>query len=316
MLSITSTATIPRVKSSLLSTSASTASMSTLTGRTNQNNHHRQTSIVTSPSTSNFDYIVVINTASTAASNHRGAESSVDTPLASSLLQLSPQQEIQIAEMGAAACWGLGDWDQMKKYVKYLPESTYEGSLYRSVLALTNTSSDEAADFAYTQHASYLIEQTRDLLDPDLTSMASQSYERSYQAIIEAQVLSELEEILTYKQVPSKRDWLVETWWKRLQGCERSLEYWHRLLLVRTGIVLPQEKDIKPWLKFSSLCQKAGHLSLSQQILSSLLRKIQSEPATAAANSNANSQTWVNANKNQAYLLARFTKSRAVRPVF
>jgi FKBP12-rapamycin complex-associated protein len=181
--------------------------------------------------------------------------------------------------MGAAACWGLGDWDQMKVYTKYLPENTYEGSLYRSVLALTNTSNNnnDETDLSYIQNASLLIEQTRDLLDPDLTSMASQSYERSYQAIIEAQVLSELEEIITYKQVPTKRDWLVETWWKRLQGCERSLEYWHRLLLVRTGIVLPKEKDIKPWLKFSSLCQKVGHLSLSQQILSSLLKRMQEE---------------------------------------
>jgi serine/threonine-protein kinase mTOR len=196
---------------------------------------------------------------------------------------ISSQQESKlkekIAEMGAAACWGLGDWDQMKVYARYLPENTYEGSLYRSVLALTNTSNNsDEMDLSYVQNASLLIEQTRDLLDPDLTSMASQSYERSYQAIIEAQVLSELEEIITYKQVPTKRDWLVETWWKRLQGCERSLEYWHRLLLVRTGIVLPKEKDIKPWLKFSSLCQKAGHLSLSQQILSSLLKRIQEEP--------------------------------------
>ena len=115
-----------------------------------------------------------------------------------------------------------------------------------------------------------LIEHTRSLLDKDLTSMTSESYERSYQAIIEAQVLSELEEVFTYKQQPGKRDWLRDTWWKRLQGCERSLEYWHRLLLVRS-IVLPKEKDIKPWLKFSSLCQKAGYLSLSNNILSSLL---------------------------------------------
>ncbi len=119
-------------------------------------------------------------------------------------------------------------------------------------------------------NANLLIENTRDILDGDLTSMASQSYERSYQAIIDAQVLAELEEIITFKKSPSKRDWLMDTWWKRLQGCERSLEYWHRLLLVRS-IVLPKEKDIKPWLKFSSLCQKADHLPLSQQILNSLL---------------------------------------------
>ncbi|CAF0752879.1 unnamed protein product [Brachionus calyciflorus] len=180
--------------------------------------------------------------------------------------QMSSLKE-KIAEMGAAACWGLGDWDQMKSYVEFLPENSYDGSLYRSVLSLTT---NEIEFNTKKSHAISLIEQTRDFLDTDLTSMATQSYERSYQGIIEAQVLTELEEIIQYKNVPSKRDWLVDTWWKRLQGCERSLEYWHRLLLVRS-IVLPREKDIKPWLKFSSLCQKAGHLSLSQQILNSIL---------------------------------------------
>lgn len=191
-----------------------------------------------------------------------------------SMLQLNQAQMTQlkekIAEMGAAASWGLGDWDQMKNYVKRLPTTSYDGSLYRSVLALATNPNDIEFNYMKKSQTSSLIEQTRDLLDSDLTAMATQSYERSYQGIIEAQILAELEEIITYKNIPSKRDWLVDTWWKRLQGCERSLEFWHRLLLVRS-IALPKEKDIKPWLKFSSLCQKAGHLSLAQQILSSIL---------------------------------------------
>lgn len=175
----------------------------------------------------------------------------------------------KISEMGAEACWGLGDWEQMKIYTNNLPESTYEGSLYRSVIALTNN--DDDFNNKKTK-ANALIKKTRELLEIDLTSMATQSYERSYPGIIEAQVLTELEEIIQYQSLPNKRDWLVETWWKRLQGCERSLEYWHRLLLVRS-IVLPKEKCIKPWLKFSSLCQKNGHLKLSEQILDSILKK-------------------------------------------
>ncbi len=104
--------------------------------------------------------------------------------------------------------------------------------------------------------------------------------------IIEAEILAELEEVLKYKQSPSKRDWLEDTWWRRLQGCERSFEYWHRLLLVRS-IVLPKEKDIRTWLKFSSLCQKTNHLSLAQQILNSLLANEESSMAAAAASANS-----------------------------
>lgn len=133
------------------------------------------------------------------------------------------QLKEKVAEMGAAACWGLGDWQQMQTFVKCIPETNYDGSLYRSVLALSSDASllsneADSRDMGGKYSTSALIEQTRDLLDSDLTSMATQSYERSYQAIIEAQVLAELEEIIRYKKVPGKRDWLIETWWKRLQG--------------------------------------------------------------------------------------------------
>ena len=229
--------------------------------------HIRQASSHTLAGTaSTIGNIVLINPSNSTSGQTAGNISlSTNEPI-SLLQQLSASQQTdykaKIAEMGAAACWGLGDWEKMDNYVQYMPEN-YDSSLYKSVLALTLNGKEK-------QSALSLIEHTRDLLFVDLSSMASQSYERSYQAIIEAQVLAELEEIITYQNIDSKRDWLRETWWRRLQGCERSLEYWHRLLLVRS-IVLPKEKEIKPWLKFSSLCQKAGYLGLSHQILRSLL---------------------------------------------
>ena len=182
-------------------------------------------------------------------------------------LNLTQQQfqnlRSKVAEMGAAASWGLNDWDSMNNYVKYLPDKSYDGSLYRGILALTKNDFKDALEH---------ICEARDLLDGDLTSMASQSYDRAYQAIVDTQVLAELEEIITYKTNPQKCEGLHECWWKRLEGCERTIEYWHRLLLVRS-IVLPKEKDIKPWLKFSSLCEKTGQLNLTNQILTSLLSK-------------------------------------------
>lgn len=172
-----------------------------------------------------IERIVPINPAATAPSSEQQT--------ISYLRQLNNQQVQQlrekVAEMGAAACWGLGDWDQMRNFVNCLSETTYDGALYRCVLALssdtliltdTSESSNSRSDSRDTssRFIADLIEKTRDLLDSDLTSMATQSYERSYQAIIEAQVLAELEEIVKYKRLAGKRDWLIETWWKRLQG--------------------------------------------------------------------------------------------------
>ena len=155
----------------------------------------------------------------------------------------------------------------MKSYAQYLP---YDGSLYRCILALTTNNNsnlkDNEIDYGFADSdSSLLIQQTRDLLDGDLTSMASQSYERSYQAIIDAQVLVELKEIIMYKKNPSKRDWLMDTWCKRLQGCERSLEYWHRLLLVRY-IVLPKEKDIKSVAQIQWHDRRRNHQPVIQSI--------------------------------------------------
>jgi hypothetical protein len=111
------------------------------------------------------------------------------------LRQLSSGQRAElrekVCEIGAAACWGLGDWDQMKGYAKNIPSNSYDGSLYSCVLSLTsyinnNSGSSSSHSSAITNSSSEitirkLIDKTRDLLDGDLTSMASQSYERSYQ---------------------------------------------------------------------------------------------------------------------------------------
>lgn len=178
-----------------------------------------------------IERIVPINPTATTPSS--------DQQTMSYLRQLNSQQTQQlkekVAEMGAAACWGLSDWQQMRTFVDCLSETTYDGALYRCVLGLSSDVSLLSAAIETSnldndsqrlcngqergsRHIIDLIEKTRDLLDADLTSMATQSYERSYQAIIEAQVLAELEEIVKYKKIPGKRDWLIETWWKRLQG--------------------------------------------------------------------------------------------------
>lgn len=140
---------------------------------------------------SNIGNIVVINPSGGGQLNDVSSLVNSDKTNKETLLnQLNLKQQTdyksKIAEMGAAACWGLGDWEQMQNYVNYLPENSFDCQLYKSVLALTLNRSGSPDD--EKQNALALIEHSRDLLDTDLTSMASQSYERSYQAIIDAQV--------------------------------------------------------------------------------------------------------------------------------
>lgn len=170
--------------------------------------------------------------------------------------------------LAAVAAWGLQDWEQMQEYVRCIPEDTQDGSFYRAVLAVHH------GDFETAQR---LIDDTRDLLDTELTAMAGESYERAYGAMVCVQMLAELEEVIQYKLIPERRDIIREMWWKRLQGGQRVVEDWQRIIQVHSLVVSPQE-DVHTWLKYASLCRKSGSLKLSQKTLIMLLG---SDPTTA-----------------------------------
>ncbi|XP_055916701.1 serine/threonine-protein kinase Tor [Eupeodes corollae] len=163
--------------------------------------------------------------------------------------------------LAAVAAWGLQDWEGMQEYVKCIPEETQDGSFYRAVLAV------HYGDFETAQR---LIDETRDLLDTELTSMAGESYERAYGAMVCVQMLAELEEVIQYKLIPERREPLKTMWWKRLQGGQRLVEDWRRIIQVHSLVVSPQE-DVHTWLKYASLCRKSGSLQLSHKTLVMLL---------------------------------------------
>ncbi len=54
-------------------------------------------------------------------------------------------------------------------------------------------------------------------MDTDLTAMAGESYQRAYGAMVNVQMLSELEEVIQYKLVPERREAIKQMWWDRLQ---------------------------------------------------------------------------------------------------
>ncbi|KAH8327771.1 hypothetical protein KR074_003539 [Drosophila pseudoananassae] len=171
------------------------------------------------------------------------------------------ESKARASPLAAVAAWGLQDWEAMREYVRCIPEDTQDGSFYRAVLAVHHD------DFETAQR---LIDETRDLLDTELTSMAGESYERAYGAMVCVQMLAELEEVIQYKLIPERREPLKAMWWKRLQGGQRSVEDWRRIIQVHSLVVKPHD-DIHTWLKYASLCRKSGSLHLSHKTLVMLL---------------------------------------------
>ncbi|XP_064642053.1 serine/threonine-protein kinase mTOR-like isoform X1 [Lineus longissimus] len=175
---------------------------------------------------------------------------------------VSDEMRQTMARMAAAAAWGLEQWECMEEYSCLIPRDTYDGAFYRAVLAIH-------MDKNYSL-AQQCIEKARDILDTELTAMAGESYNRAYGAMVNVQMLSELEEIIQYKLIPERRDILKNIWWDRLQGCQRVVEDWQKIIQIRS-LVVSATDDMRTWLKYASLCRKSGRLALSHKTLVKLL---------------------------------------------
>ena len=167
-----------------------------------------------------------------------------------------------IAPHGAAAAWGLLQWDLMDDYVAAIREDTPDGAFFRAIVTLHRNQYSVAQQY---------IDKTRDLLDTELTALLGESYNRSYSVVVRVQMLAELEEIIRYKQQddPETQMFIRTTWSNRLKGAQRNVEVWQRILRVRALVVLPQE-DTFMWIKFANLCRKSNRLPLALKTLSTL----------------------------------------------
>jgi FKBP12-rapamycin complex-associated protein len=54
-----------------------------------------------------------------------------------------------------------------------------------------------------------------------------------------------------------------------LKGCQRNIEVWQRILMVRSSVVSPTE-DMQMWIKFVGLCRKGGRLAVAERTLAEL----------------------------------------------
>lgn len=108
------------------------------------------------------------------------------------------------------------------------------------------------------------------MLDSELTSMASESYERAYGAVLMAQQLTELEEAIEYKLIPERRSRIAILWSRRLQGCRKNIEHWQRILMVRS-LVLSQNELRPMWVKFASMCRKENRMGMAKRVICSLM---------------------------------------------
>ncbi|OQR67589.1 serine/threonine-protein kinase mTOR-like [Tropilaelaps mercedesae] len=173
----------------------------------------------------------------------------------------SVETQARMARMASAAAWGLQNWDDMRKYSSALPKTSLDFAFHQAVLAVHDENYTEACNN---------IDKARDLLETDLTALWKESYPRAYPAMVQVQMLAELEEAVHFQVIGELRDHIKQKWWNRLQGCQASVEDWQRILQVHSLAASPCD-DQQTWLKFASLCRGAGRLRQSRRVLTTLL---------------------------------------------
>jgi FKBP12-rapamycin complex-associated protein len=193
------------------------------------------------------------------------------------------------AAYGAKAAWNLGNWDRLRTYVDIMgDEVTEDGGFLRAVLALHKKDHQEAKRY---------IDTTRTLIEQRLTEVVSDSYVRAYDVVFRVQELSELEEVIAYRECSSDQSGtdrqlaLRRMWDQRLRSCQPRVEFWQRSLAIR-ALVIKMTDDIEMRLKFAALCRKNGRLNAAQACLAGLLERPPEElsldtlaPGTCVANS-------------------------------
>ena len=167
-----------------------------------------------------------------------------------------------IAPWAASAAWHLHDWSAMATFLEDLKETNVESLMMRTVLQLQKASSP--AEF---EHVRFLIDKTRDAVDVEMTPLLAESYQRAYDALINVQLLSEMEEVIDFKMYPERRSVIRRVWRERLDRCQRSVATWQRILAVRAIA----EMEESTWLKFAMLCRKSGALRQSHKVLTILM---------------------------------------------
>jgi len=168
-----------------------------------------------------------------------------------------------MAPLAAGAAWGLSDYELMEEYIGVMKPDSPDGSFFRAILNVNSN--------LYPQAEQY-INKTRDLLDTELTALVGESYNRAYSVVVRIQMLAELEEIITYKQLfdqPERQETIRKTWMKRLKGCQKNIDIWHRILRIQALVISPKE-NMEMWIKFANLCRKGGRLNTAKKTLLTL----------------------------------------------
>eukprot|EP00985_Skeletonema_marinoi_P034756 scaffold44750_cov204-Skeletonema_marinoi.AAC.1 len=215
--------------------------------------------------------------------------------------QISEENHKLALKHCAQAAWRLGKWDELETFSSQLvqgqqhassqnvsfdltssskgsrtsglPTLDYDSAFYRAVINIHREEWDEAA---------ISIDAARKAMDSRFTALLAESYKRAYPSMVAAQTLSELEEIVSFRQFELRakhrlhttgpletkkaRQHLTDVWRKRLDGCRVDAEVHSEILAVRSLVLGPAD-EVDATITLSALSRQAEAYQLAERTL-------------------------------------------------
>ncbi|KAJ2370403.1 phosphatidylinositol kinase- protein kinase tor1, partial [Coemansia sp. RSA 2607] len=186
-------------------------------------------------------------------------------PLYDRIWQSGDQQmQMAAANIGMSMAWAMGDIERMELYLSVLPSKSRDKSFCRALLAVYRNQFDDAATF---------IRDARVEMTDDLVSHVSESYSRGYLQVFRCQLLTELEEVVAYKQAhddKERRLSIINTWRRRLDGIQQDVGMWQKLLRLHSMVLRPI-LDLDTWIKYVNMCRKTEQMKIARHAITQLL---------------------------------------------
>ncbi|KAJ1787156.1 phosphatidylinositol kinase- protein kinase tor1, partial [Coemansia sp. RSA 2399] len=168
------------------------------------------------------------------------------------------------ANIGMNMSWAMGDIDRMEYYLSTLPNMSKDKSFCRALLAVYHNKFDEANEY---------IDDARNEMETDLVSHITESYSRGYEQVFRCQLLTELEEVMTYKLAhddKERRGAIISTWRQRLKGVQQDVGMWQKILRLRSMVLRPV-LDLDTWIKYVNMCRNSDRMRIARHAIIQLL---------------------------------------------
>ncbi|KAJ1882095.1 phosphatidylinositol kinase- protein kinase tor1 [Coemansia sp. RSA 486] len=168
------------------------------------------------------------------------------------------------AMIGTNMAWAMNDIDRMVTYLPMLPSDSRDKSLSRALLAVYQNQFDNARAY---------IRSARAEMHNNLVSYLTESYGRGYMQVFRCQMLTELEEVISYKLAVNNRERQVaitNTWHKRLDGIRQDVGMWQKLLRLRSMVLRPI-LDLDTWIKYVNMCRTSNRMKIARRAIHLLL---------------------------------------------